>query len=310
MAFRDMWRLPDGSVHCRHHQPALRLVSTKEVSLGRVFYKCINPRSDIRNCGGFVWADDVPFLPLWNEEAHPPDDGTSPGSTVTLPSQPSTPQAPNRLPRTAEVQRDANAAEGSTSKAKPTIIDLLLTPPPSTSKGKGKRRADEPEDAPGEGSPSPTKRVRGDRDCEEVEGALPPLALHIPTRGEGMRLYATEDHRTGTQEGAASKGIPIADAEENPFLVSQGRATSLLSQEQFGFLDEKSDEISAASQALTVQLSSLTGKIKREVALVRGINAAKDQQIAELEQENQRLLLKVQCLTSELALLKAQVLDQ
>ncbi|KAL4264387.1 hypothetical protein AB1N83_004438 [Pleurotus pulmonarius] len=299
MAFRDMWRLPDGSVHCRHHQPALRLVSTKEVSLGRVFYKCINPRSDIRNCGGFVWADDVPFLPLWNEEAHPPDDGTSPGSTVTLPSQPSTPQAPNRLPRTAEVQRDANAAEGSTSKAKPTIIDLLLTPPPSTSKGKGKRRADEPEDALGEGSPSPTKRVRGDRDS---------------TRGEGgdirMRLYAPEDHRTVTQEGAASKGIPIADAEENPFLVSQGRATSLLSQEQFGFLDEKSDEISAASQALTVQLSSLTGKIKREVALVRGINAAKDQQIAELEQENQRLLLKVQCLTSELALLKAQVLDQ
>ncbi|KAF4574536.1 hypothetical protein EYR36_005880 [Pleurotus pulmonarius] len=263
-----------------------------------------------------VWADDVPFLPLWNEEAHPPDDGTSPGSTVTLPSQPSTPQAPNRLPRTAEVQRDANAAEGSTSKAKPTIIDLLLTPPPSTSKGKGKRRADEPEDALGEGSPSPTKRVRGDRDCEEVEGALPPLTLHIPpaTRGEGgdirMRLYAPEDHRTVTQEGAASKGIPIADAEENPFLGSHTRATPLLPQEQFGFLDEKSSEISAASQALTVQLSSLTGKIKREVALVRGINAAKDQQIAELEQENQRLLLKVQCLTSELALLKAQVLDQ
>ncbi len=170
-----------------------------------------------------VWADDVPFLPLWIGESHPPYDGTSPGSTVTLPSQPSTPQAPNKLPRTAEVQRDANAAEGSTSKAKPTIIDLLLTPPPSTLKGKGKRKADEPEDALGEGSPSPAKRTRGDRDndCEEVAGALPPLALHIPpaTRMEGgdirMRTYAPEDHRTGTREGAASNnaGVPIADAE-------------------------------------------------------------------------------------------------
>lgn len=291
--------------------------------MGRVFYKCSRPRGDVRNCGGFVWEDDVQFLQLWTGESstgtHPPDESTSPGSTVTLPSQPSTPQA-NRLPRTAEVQRDTQVAEGSTSKAKPTIIDLLLTPPPSNSKGKGKgkRKFDEPEEAPGEGSPTPAKRTRGDRDndFEQVESALSPLALNAtPAPREGgdvrMRPSAPEDHRMATQEGAGSNstGVPIADAEENPFFVPPTRAVSLLPQEQFGFLDEKSTEISAASQALTVQLSSLTGKLKREVALVRGISAAKDQQIAELEQENERLSLKVQCLTSELTLLKAQLLD-
>ncbi|KAF7433519.1 hypothetical protein PC9H_005475 [Pleurotus ostreatus] len=323
MAFKDMWRLPDGSVHCLHHQPAVRLFSKTEASMGRVFYKCSKPRGDVRNCGGFVWEDDVQFLQLWTGDsstgAHSPDDSTSPGSTVTLASQPST---PNRLPRTTEVQRDTQVAEGSTSKAKPTIIDLLLTPPPSNlkGKGKGKRKFDESEDAPGEGSPTPAKRTRGDHDneLEQAESALSPLALNVPpTPREGgdvrMRPSAPEDHRMGTQEGAGSNntntGVPIADPEDNPFFVPPTRAASLLPQEQFGFLDEKSTEISAASQALTVQLSSLTGKLKREVALVRGISAAKDQQIAELEQENERLSLKVQCLTSELTLLKAQLLD-
>ncbi|KAF9500198.1 hypothetical protein BDN71DRAFT_1440779 [Pleurotus eryngii] len=324
MAFRDMWRLPDGSVHCLHRQPAVRLISKTEASMGRVFYKCSKPRGDVRNCGGFVWEEDVQFLQLWTEEsttgAHPLDDSTSPGSTVTLPSQPSTPQTPNRLPRTAEVQRDIQVAEGATSKAKPTIIDLLLTPPPSNlkGKGKGKRKFEESEDALGEGSPTPTKRTRDDRDndLEQVESALIPLALNVPLAPrEGgevmMRPSAPEDHRIGIQEGAGSNntGVPIADAEDNPFFVPPTRAVSLLPQEQFEFLDEKSNEISAASQALTVQLSSLTGKLKREVALVRGISAAKDKQIAELEQENERLSLKVQCLTSELTLLKAQLLD-
>lgn len=171
------------------------------------------------------------FLQLWTGESdtgtHLPDDSTSPGSTVTLPSQPSTPQALNRLPRTAEVQRDTQVAEGSTSKAKPTIIDLLLTPPPSNSKGKGKgkRKFDEPEDAPGEGSPTPAKRTRGDRDndFEQVESALSPLALNAtPAPREGgdvrMRLSAPEDHRMATQEGAGSNstGVPIADAEVRP----------------------------------------------------------------------------------------------
>ncbi|KAG5221184.1 hypothetical protein IMY05_C4459000100 [Salix suchowensis] len=182
-------------------------------------------RSEI--CGDYLMAQSTASTASPPSGLFPKRRPVWEGSTVTLPSQPSTPQTPNRLPRTAEVQRDIQVAEGATSKAKPTIIDLLLTPPPSNlkGKGKGKRKFEESEDALGEGSPTPTKRTRDDRDndLEQVESALIPLALNVPLAPrEGgevmMRPSAPEDHRIGIQEGAGSNntGVPIADAEVRP----------------------------------------------------------------------------------------------